>query len=810
MCSPLSGTYAKYHSLPYLHATVFNTIRLSSDTNSDNMKFFNTFSPLAFTGAFALSILFSSLALGQTPCVNGSAAGYPCQNVDFLSFMPGTQIGGGEMNDIWGWTDPLDGTEYVIIGRASGTSFVDISDPVNPVYVGDLPASGASSIWRDIKVDGNYAYIVSEASGHGMQIFDLTKLRDVLSPPVIFTEDAHYSGWGNAHNVVINEASNRAYGVGTNTSSGGLHIVDISNPLAPVIMGDFALDGYTHDAQVVNYNGPDAAYVGREIAFACNENSVTIVDVTIPTDAIQLSRTTYASSQYTHQGWLTEDHRYFLSNDELDEYYTGVNTTTFIWDVSDLNAPFLVGTYVSTTPAIDHNLYIKGNLCYQSNYRAGLRITNLDNLASGTMTEVGYFDVYPSSDAALFNGSWSNYPYFSSGVVAVSHIEQGLFLLKPNFFNVSIANDFICYNEVAAIQVDAQSLGAGTSFTVSGLPIGATYTSSIQADGTTLISVTGFPQGALTSYSITVTGTDAAGATGEGTIGVTVFDCINDILGCIDSTALNYNPSATLDDGSCTYPCTNITFSLTTDNYPGETTWDISDATGIIVLSGGPYPATQTLYTTSACLENGCYTLSVHDAYGDGMAWGGVQGSYSLTEDATGTVLAQIVAGSAFGTLATHQFCIPTSIPGCTDTTACNFDPTATVDSGACQYTVTAYLDNDNDGFGFGPAVAICAPITLGYSANNTDCDDTSNTIYPGAIGTGAGLDNNCDGTVSGAEILTCPADVNGDGTLTVSDLLLILSDFGCTSGCSSDVNGDGSVTVADVLEFLSVFGSPC
>jgi len=810
MYSPLSGTYAKSYLLTLLHATVFNTIRLSSDTNSDNMKFFNTFSPLALVGTFALSILFSSLALGQTPCVNGSAAGYPCQNVDFLSFMPGAQIGGGEMNDIWGWTDPIYGTEYVIIGRASGTSFVDISDPVNPVYVGDLPASGANSIWRDIKVDGDYAYIVSEASGHGMQIFDLTKLRNVVAPPVVFTEDAHYSGWGNAHNVVINEASNRAYGVGTNTSSGGLHIVDISNPLAPVIMGDFALDGYTHDAQVVNYNGPDAAYVGREIAFACNENSVTIVDVTVPTDAIQLSRTTYASSQYTHQGWLTEDHKYFLSNDELDEYYTGINTTTFIWDVSDLNAPFLVGTYVSTTPAIDHNLYIKGNLCYQSNYRAGLRITNLDNLANGTMTEVGYFDVYPSSDAALFNGTWSNYPYFSSGVVAVSHIEQGLFLLRPNFFNVSIVNDFICYNEVAVIQVDAQSLGAGTSFTVSGLPPGATYTSTLQADGTTLISVTGFPQGALTSYNITITGTDNAGVTGEGMIAVTVYDCINDVLGCIDSTALNYNPSATLDDGSCTYPCTDITFSLTTDNYPGETTWDISDAAGVVVLSGGPFPGTQTLYTTSACLENGCYTLSVHDAYGDGMAWGGVQGSYTLTEDATGTVLAQIVAGASFGTLATHQFCIPTSVPGCTDPNACNFDPTATVDSGTCQYTVSAYVDNDNDGFGYGPAVSICAPLPNGYSANNSDCDDASNTIYPGALGTGAGVDNNCDGTISGTEVLTCPADVNGDGTLTVADLLLILSDFGCTSACGSDVNGDGSVTVADVLEFLSVFGNPC
>jgi choice-of-anchor B domain-containing protein len=109
------------------------------------------------------------------------AAGYPCSNVDFLSFTAGSALGGGSMNDIWGWTDPEFGTEYVLLGRTSGTAFVDISDPVNPIYLGNLPTYTSNSSWRDIKVDGNYAYVVSEASGHGMQIFDLTKLRNVVN-----------------------------------------------------------------------------------------------------------------------------------------------------------------------------------------------------------------------------------------------------------------------------------------------------------------------------------------------------------------------------------------------------------------------------------------------------------------------------------------------------------------------------------------------------------------------------------------------------------------------------------------------------
>ena len=101
------------------------------------------------------------------------------------------------MNDIWGWTDPLDGKEYALLGRTTGTAFIDITDPNNPVYLGNLPTHTVSSLWRDIKVYTDHAFIVSEASGHGMQVFDLTQLRNVPNPPVTFTADAHYSGFGN-------------------------------------------------------------------------------------------------------------------------------------------------------------------------------------------------------------------------------------------------------------------------------------------------------------------------------------------------------------------------------------------------------------------------------------------------------------------------------------------------------------------------------------------------------------------------------------------------------------------------------------
>ena len=167
---------------------------------------------------------------GQTPCENGFAAGYPCDQVDLMGFVPSGDMGGGDAEDLWGWTDPLDGKEYAIVGMAGGTAFVDVTDPTAPSMLGTLPTHTGSSLWRDVKVYGNHAFIVSEASGHGLQVFDLTHLRNVANPPETFAEDAHYGGFGNCHNIAINEATGRAYAVGTGTFSGGLHILDISTP----------------------------------------------------------------------------------------------------------------------------------------------------------------------------------------------------------------------------------------------------------------------------------------------------------------------------------------------------------------------------------------------------------------------------------------------------------------------------------------------------------------------------------------------------------------------------------------------------
>ncbi len=388
------------------------------------------------------TITFSIIDVDETPsyvlhpCENGFAGDYPCSNYDLIAHVNLETLGGSGIdgNDCWGWTDPSTGKEYALMGISSGTSFIDISDLEFPKIVGFLPTHTTNSSWRDIKTYENYAFIVSEASGHGMQVFDLLKLRDIDSdsPSITFTEDAHYNGFGNAHNIVINETKGYAYAVGTNTYSGGPHFVDISNPLNPISAGGYANDAYSHDAQVITYNGPDSDYTGKEILIGSNQNVVVIVDVTDKTNPTQIATINYPNIGYTHQGWFTNDQRYFILGDELDERNFGGNTRNIVFDFSDLDTPSLHMNYYGPTTAIDHNGYTKGNEYYLANYSAGIRVVDITNIGNETMTEIGYFDTYPSNDNASFNGVWNVYPYFSSGNIIISDINSGFYVVRKS------------------------------------------------------------------------------------------------------------------------------------------------------------------------------------------------------------------------------------------------------------------------------------------------------------------------------------------------------------------------------------------
>ena len=384
---------------------------------------------------------------------------YECLDYDLMGHVSLEEMDAEAGNDCWGWTDVMTGREYAIMGVNNGTVFVDITDPTNPIYLGKLPTATVDSSWRDMKVYNDHVYIVSEATNHGLQVFDLKKLRGLESAKT-FVSDFLYNQYGQAHNIAINEETGHAYTAGAR--SRGIHVLDLSNPVSPELVLEAPDFGYSHDVQTVIYNGPDIDYKGKEVYIGSNEDKVILVDITNKNEPKLISEFFY-DHQYTHQAWLTTDHKYALLGDEADET-TGfpdydllpdAQTRTIVIDLTDLDNPKHHFDYLSQNKAIDHNGYVKGTNFFLASYTAGLRVIDILNIDQKSISEIGFFNTFndhhdhdhgkvktskfgqdPGDHTGIkggsdaFNGAWSVYPYFKSENIIVSDINSGLFIVK--------------------------------------------------------------------------------------------------------------------------------------------------------------------------------------------------------------------------------------------------------------------------------------------------------------------------------------------------------------------------------------------
>ncbi len=448
-------------------------------------------------------------AYAQTACVNGMAGEYPCRNMDLMKFMTLQECGcdpNGNTNDVWGWVSPVSGKEYAILGCADVTSFIDVTDPVNPVLIGTLPTHSVSSLWRDVESHGNWLYVVSEAQGHGMQVFDLTQLDDVFNPPVVFAESAHYPNFSNCHTVNVDPVSGYVYAYGTNTYNGGEHIIDVSNPLNPVLAGGYDGSGYTHDGFAWTYDGPDADHTGQEIVIACNGRSnsdndkLVFVDVTDKTDCQLIGEYNFngqGTTGYFHQGWITKNKKFFLMNDELDEMALGNNqepygTRTHIFNITDLDNVTYEGFYEAESPAIDHNLYALDQFVFESNYRSGVRVLDAIRVGSSVLSEVAFFDLYPNNDNAQFSGTWSNYPYLPSGLVLATSMYDGFFIMKPTIITTSQDSWDLCSTEDVVFEIDINAnLAFPLTVGLDGLGGATASAAVINNQGVATVTITG-------------------------------------------------------------------------------------------------------------------------------------------------------------------------------------------------------------------------------------------------------------------------------------------------------------------------------
>lgn len=330
-------------------------------------------------------------------------------------------VAGRSYSALWGYTAP-DGREYAILGYNRGTSFIDITDSANIREVDTL--TGLTSSWREMKTYSHYAYIVSEATNSKLQIVDLQYLPDSVSLVATWS----YAGYTKTHS--ISQSGNYLYLNGGNAASsvGGVAVVDVSNPVSLVKMGEWNTE-YVHDCRVQNDTIWAAnVYTGKmSIINASNKSSLQFVRnwQAYPQSAVS-----------THNCAFPVTRDYIYTTNEVSSPAGKLN----VWDIRDLNNITFVRDWQPTgiTTAIVHNIETYGNYAVIAHYTAGIRILNISNPSNPV--EVAWYDTYPSSNSTNFSGCWGVYK-FSSGKIIGSDISNGLFVIKTNFIMTEIPEE---------------------------------------------------------------------------------------------------------------------------------------------------------------------------------------------------------------------------------------------------------------------------------------------------------------------------------------------------------------------------------
>jgi choice-of-anchor B domain-containing protein len=374
---------------------------------------------------------------------------FPSRGMALLSTLPvntfpGYSAGYSAINgaDCWGYTSPS-GREYILMGLSWGTAIVEVTNPAEPHVLTTIPGfttQGASSLWRDVTVVGEYCYSVSDSTGVGIQVIDL---HDVDAGQVTLVRNYSQGGHTTSHTILSNPESGYLYVCGGNAAGGGMiPAATAPDPTLPTFAGLGWTTQYVHEAQILDYTtGP---YAGREIAFLFAagpyygySRGLAIADVTDKSNVGTMSLISYPGIRFCHQGWVSNDRKYLYVDDELDSPDSGnvPRDLTRVFDISDLSTPRLVSLFTTGLPSVDHNQYVNGRYLYQSNYTTGLHVFDMaDPLRP---VEVAYIDTRPEDDGPGYDGAWGNYPYLASGTLAISDIQRGLFVARLALLEMS-------------------------------------------------------------------------------------------------------------------------------------------------------------------------------------------------------------------------------------------------------------------------------------------------------------------------------------------------------------------------------------
>jgi len=322
-------------------------------------------------------------------------------------------------NDVWGYVDSQE-NEYAIVGLVNGTSFVDVTDPTNPIEVAFIP--GPSCVWRDIKTWNNYAYIVHDGvsfpDSQGLMIVDLS---DISSGIVSFSHFYHNNQFNNAHNIYIDEKG-CVYLFGGNYSTGGVLMFDVSqDPENPEYLGEFE-DYYLHDGMVRG----DTLW-----GAAIWEGVVAAIDVSDKSSPSILG-SALTPNTFTHNAWISDDGNTVYTTDEVQ---SGSIASVDVSDVTNMSVIDNIQSWSLETNVIPHNTHVLGKYLVTSYYCDG--VTVVDASDPYNLQEVAYYDT-SDSIGGTYSGAWGTYPWLPSGNILVTDRQEGLHILAIDNLDFSV------------------------------------------------------------------------------------------------------------------------------------------------------------------------------------------------------------------------------------------------------------------------------------------------------------------------------------------------------------------------------------
>lgn len=355
----------------------------------------------------------------------------------------------------WGYTSP-DGSRYALMGTAKGILVLDLRDSANVRVVdevdGPTNTSNPGIYWREMRVYGSRAYIVSEHDNvrGGIMILDLSGLpasvRYVKSvtprdgsltahtididtargllylqrrsnlPPVpvsptpspLFDNPAGMTGGGSMADDVGKEHEHEVAA----PNSGSVDIYDIkTDPDNPRLITTFNQNKSVHDMTAVG----DYAYIAE-----AESSSFSQWDVRDPASPQLVVRWNVTPGNYAHNIWPSGDGTFVVTTEELP---TGLPAR--VWKLNGSAAPTQLSSF-KVGQGTPHNVVMEGRMAYLSHYSEGATVVDLTDPA--TPKVVMRVDTGPATGPGL-NGCWGVYKFPGVPLMMCSDISTGFHLI---------------------------------------------------------------------------------------------------------------------------------------------------------------------------------------------------------------------------------------------------------------------------------------------------------------------------------------------------------------------------------------------